>query len=130
MRIDRLALACGTAALFLAAAGASFAHHGWAWTADEESSLTGTIETIALGNPHARLDLRTADGIWDVDLAPPSATSRSGLVEGVADVGEEATVTGHRSRDPEEKRFKAETITVGGQTYDVYPSRPKTLNPT
>ncbi|MBC8130549.1 MAG: hypothetical protein H7Y08_09545 [Rhizobiaceae bacterium] len=129
MRFQKLTLTAGAALCLAAFAGTAAAHHGWGWTADEESELTGTIEAIALGNPHARLDLRTADGVWDVDLAPPSATARSGLVEGMANAGDEATVTGHRSRDPEEKRFKAETITVGGETYDVYPSRDKTLNP-
>jgi len=44
-------------------------------------------------------------------------------------VGDQATVTGHRSRDPNELAFKAETITVNGKTYDVYPSRDKTLQP-
>jgi hypothetical protein len=117
------------AALALAAPAAALAHHGWAWTEDEESSLSGIIEAISLGNPHAQISLRTEDGVWEVDLAPPAATARAGFVEGVAEVGDEAVVTGHRSRDPGERAFKAETITVNGKTYDVYPSREKTLQP-
>ena len=38
-------------------------------------------------------------------------------------------MTGHRSKDPSELVFKAETITVKGKTYDVYPNRPKSLKP-
>ena len=108
---------------------AVLAHHGWAWTEDEESRLSGTIEEIQLGNPHAGVALRNEQGVWAVDLAPPSSTERAGFVKGVAAVGDEATVTGHRSRDKNERRFKAETITVKGKTYDVYPNRPKNLKP-
>lgn len=115
--------------LALALPGAAVAHHGWAWTEDEESRLSGTIESIHLGNPHAGVKLRNAQGVWEVDLAPPSATERAGFVKGVAAVGDQASVTGHRSRDPKELVFKAETITVKGKTYDVYPNRPKSLKP-
>jgi hypothetical protein len=117
------------AALALALPAAALAHHGWAWTQDEESRLAGTIEAISLGNPHARIELRTEEGLWRVDLAPPAPTARAGLVEGVAKVGDEAIVTGHRSRDLNELAFKAETVTVNGKTYDVYPNREKTLQP-
>ena len=118
------------AALALALPAAALAHHGWAWTQDEESRLAGTIEAISLGNPHAWIELRAEDGVWRVDLAPPAATARAGFVEGVAKVGDAAIVTGHRSRDPNERAFKAETVTVNGKTYDVYPNREKTLQPT
>lgn len=113
----------------LAIPAAAAAHHGWSWTQDEESRLSGTIVSIDHGNPHASLKLRNDRGTWQVDLAPPSATTRAGFVEGVAKPGDRASVTGHRSRDPQELFFKAETITVGGNTYDVYPRREKTLKP-
>lgn len=113
----------------LAIPAAAFAHHGWNWTEEEESRLAGVIVSINYGNPHASLELRNESGVWDVDLAPPSASERAGFVEGVAKPGDKATLTGHRSRDPDELAFKAETITVGGKTYDVYPRRPKTLKP-
>jgi len=103
------------------------AHHGWNWTEDAESRLDGTIVTIHYGNPHAHLTLRSGKGVWEVDLAPPSQSSRAGFVEGVAKAGDRAVLTGHRSRDHNELRFKAETITVRGKTYDVYPQRAKTL---
>ena len=105
------------------------AHHGWAWTADEESRIEGEITAITLGNPHAHLQIVNDEGTWEVDLAPPYATERAGFVDGVATVGDRATFTGHRSKDAGERRFKAETITVRGKTYDVYPRREKTLKP-
>lgn len=105
------------------------AHHGWSWTEDKESRLEGTIVTVRHGNPHAHLQLRNRQGTWEVDLSPPSQASRAGFVEGVAGPGDRASLTGHRARDPKVLGFKAETITVRGKTYDVYPGRPKTLEP-
>ena len=117
------------AAAALAFAGAALAHHGWAWTEDNETQMSGKLEKIHLGNPHAHVELRNEQGLWEVDLAPPGPTERAGFVEGVAKVGDMASVTGHRAKDPKELMFKAETITVNGKTYDVYPNRPKTLKP-
>lgn len=117
------------AAAALAIPAAALAHHGWEWTEEKESRLSGTIVSVDYGNPHASLKLRASKGVWDVDLAPPSAAARAGFVEGVAKPGDKAMLTGHRSRDPDKLAFKAETITVNGKTYDVYPGRPKTLKP-
>ena len=117
------------AAAALLIPAAAMAHHGWNWTEEKESRLSGTIVSINYGNPHASLELRNAQGVWEVDLAPPSASTRAGFVKGVAKPGDKATFTGHRSRDAGELVFKAETITVNGKTYDVYPDRPKTLKP-
>ena len=44
------------AALGLPAAAA--AHHGWGWTQEAESRLSGTIQSISFGNPHMHLQLR------------------------------------------------------------------------
>lgn len=103
------------------------AHHGWAWTEDRESRLEGTIESIYFGNPHMRLQLRTGDGVWEVDLSPPIVARRSGFGPEAAKKGDKAVLTGHRARDRDRRGFKAETITVRGKTYDVYPQRAKTL---
>ncbi len=108
---------------------AALAHHGWAWTEEQESRLKGTITEISFGNPHSHLRVENAEGVWEVDLAPPYATERAGFVEGVAAVGDEASFTGHRSKDAGDRRFKAETVTVNGKTYDVYPRRQKSMSP-
>lgn len=115
------------AALALPAAAA--AHHGWGWTEERESRLSGTIEAISFGNPHMHLRLRNAAGTWAVDLSPPVVARRAGFGPGAAQVGDRATVTGHRARDRGRLAFKGETITVNGKTYDVYPDRAKTLKP-
>ena len=113
----------------LALPAAALAHHGWAWTEYEESRLSGTIQSISFGNPHMHLKLRTANGVWEVDLSPPIVARGSGFGPSAAKAGDSAVVTGHRARDRAVKAFKGETITVGGKTYDVYPNREKTLKP-
>jgi hypothetical protein len=125
-RVPLRFLAIG-AALALPAAAA--AHHGWGWTDETESRLSGTIKSISFGNPHMHLQLTAADGVWEVDLSPPIVAQGSGFAPGVATAGDRATLTGHRSRDPKVRAFKGETITVRGKTYDVYPQREKTLKP-
>ena len=126
--MHRLSAAALTLAALAMPAGL-VAHHGWAWTQDEESRLEGTIVTVHHDNPHAHLTLRNKQGVWEVDLASPMASGRGGFVAGTAKPGDKAILTGHRARDPKVLGFKAETITVGGKTYDVYPARPKTLKP-
>jgi hypothetical protein len=77
-RIAAIALALGLPA-------AAAAHHGWAWTEDEESRLSGTIRSISFGNPHMHLQLRNEQGIWEVDLSPPM--SRRDRASGPASPG-------------------------------------------
>ena len=66
---------------------------------------------------------------WAVDLSPPIVAERSGFGPGAAKAGDRVVLTGHRARDHDLLAFKAETVTVGGRTYDVYPQRPKSLKP-
>jgi len=116
-------------AVALGLPAAAAAHHGWAWTQDEESRLSGTVESISFGNPHMHLQLRNDQGTWEVDLSPPAVAQGSGFGPGVAKSGDRVTITGHRARDAALLAFKGETITVNGKTYDVYPQREKTLSP-
>lgn len=125
IRIANIAVA---AALVLPAAAA--AHHGWNWTVAEESRLSGTIEEISFGNPHMHIKLLAENGTWEVDLSPPIQAQRSGFGPEVAKAGDRVILTGHRAADAKVRSFKAETVTVNGKTYDVYPNREKTLRPT
>ena len=113
----------------LALPAAALAHHGWGWTENEESRLSGTIESISFGNPPMHLKLKASKGVWAVDLSPPIVAERSGFGPGAAKAGDTVILTGHRARDHEVLAFKAETVTVNGRTYDVYPQRPKSLKP-
>ena len=68
----------------MGSAGPAMAHHGWSWTESGFFQVEGVITAIYLGNPHATLDIDVEGTIWRIELAPPSATTRSGFVEGVA----------------------------------------------
>lgn len=120
--LNRRTVAAGFAAAALLATSAA-AHHGWAWAEEETFTLTGSIEEIYVGNPHARLKVKAEDGIWDVDLAPPLRTIRAGFDENAANEGDPVTAIGNRSRDHNQLWMKAVTIEVNGKRYDVYPDR-------
>lgn len=120
-RITRRTVLAGASAALLASTAS--AHHGWAWAEEETFTLTGTIEEIYLGNPHARLRVKATDGAWDVDLAPPIRTRRAGFDEDAAKIGDPVTAIGNRSRDHSQRWMKAVTIEVNGKRYDVYPDR-------
>ena len=107
----------------IAFAGSAAAHHGWAWTVEQQSELTGTIQEVFIGNPHAVLSVEAADGLWTVELAPPSRTRAAGFTEEAAKAGDEVTAIGNRAKDASEKRMKAVRIIVNGKPYDVYPDR-------
>ena len=104
-------------------AGAAMAHHGWSWAEADQIDLTGKITAISFAPPHPTLELETAEGPWRIELGNPNQTQRSGFVEGIATVGDEITVRGNRSLDPDEKRLKAVRVIVEGTNYDIYPSR-------
>ena len=116
----RLALA-GTAAALLAST--AYAHLGWAWAEEETFTLTGAVEEIYLGHPHARLRIKAEEGNWDVDLAPPIRTRRAGFDGNTARVGDQVTAIGNRSRDHNQLWMKAATIELNAMRYDVYPDR-------
>ena len=120
-QLTRRALALSLAAAFIGTT--AFAHHGWSWTVEEQSELTGTIQEIFIGNPHAVMQVEAEDGLWTVELAPPERTREAGFDESAAAVGDEVTAIGNRSRDSNEKRMKAVRLIVNGKTYDVYPDR-------
>ena len=104
----------------------AFAHHGWSWAEDEQSELTGTIAEISMVPPHPALRVKDQDGrLWQVDLGNPNQTQRSGFSGDTAKVGDDITVLGNRTKEPNKAHIKAVRITVGGKQYDMYPERIK-----
>jgi hypothetical protein len=107
--------------LLLAAltAPAALAHHGWSeYDASRPLNLSGTIETSSYTQPHGHLRLKTADGSWDVVLAPPSRMESRGLDKSMLTPGQHAVVYGypHRSKADE---MRAERVTIGGKTIEL-----------
>jgi hypothetical protein len=119
-RLAKLAIAAGLAGAALTA----FAHHGWNWAEDEQSRLSGTIESITIAPPHPMLRVRAGDGaLWQVDLGNPRQTERSGFGEGSAKVGDRVEVLGNRTREAGKAHMKAVRITIDGRNFDMYPER-------
>ena len=118
-----LCISLGVLALLLSALPTS-AHHGWAGNSDEEFELTGVVETgVSLAGPHATMKIRADGKVWDLTLAPPAATQRAGLKEGIIPVGATVTIHGHRNLDPKRFEVKTERVIWNGRTFNVYPDR-------
>jgi hypothetical protein len=124
MRISKSYLAGAIAASCLMVSTAA-AHHGWSWAEGEQSELTGTIEKISFAPPHPSLVVKVEGQSWQVDLGNPGQTQRSGFTEASAEVGDDITILGNRSRDEGEKLIKAVRITIDGKNFDMYPERIK-----
>ena len=104
---------------------AAFAHHGWNWAEEEQTTLTGTIASISMDPPHPTLRVKAGDGVWQVDLGNPRQTERSGFKVDSAKVGDAITVLGNRSLEKDRKHMKAVRITVRDKQFDMYPERIK-----
>jgi hypothetical protein len=112
------------AAFALAMTAPAWAHHGWGGYQDTESDVTGKVESVSLGGPHASMKVRGSDGkMWDVVLAPPYSTFSAGIKEGTIPVGAEVIAHGHRHRDMNKFEIKTEQLSMGEKTFDVYPGR-------
>jgi hypothetical protein len=104
----------------------ALAHHGWAWAEDEQSTLTGKIQSISMAAPHPTLQVTDAAGAtWQVDLGNPSQTERSGFTGETTKAGETIAVLGNRNRDHARNHMKAVRITISGKSFDLYPERIK-----
>jgi hypothetical protein len=110
------------AAAIALAAGSAQAHHGWASYSDQEGEVTGVVESADFGAPHGVVKVRTAQGVWNVMLAPPAAIQRSGLTLEALPKGTRVTAKGHKRIDGTAE-IKTERLVVGDRTYDLYPGR-------
>jgi hypothetical protein len=107
-----------------AVAAPAWAHHGWADYQDEESEVSGIVQSAEFGAPHGLIKVQAANGLWNVMLAPPAAIQRSGLERSALPAGTRVTARGHRHRDPARLEIKTERLVVGPRIYDLYPGRP------
>jgi hypothetical protein len=101
----------------------AFAHHGWGWTDSGEFSLTGTVTSAELGNPHGVLTVEVDGEVWTVEVGQPWRNAQAGLTDEMLAPGAKLTAEGHRSTDPAQLRMKAERLVIDGQSYNLYPDR-------
>lgn len=100
------------------------AHHGWAGYRTEEFEIEGTLDKdVTFAGAHAAMKISVNGQLWDITLAPPAATSRSGFKSGIIPLGATVLVHGHRHVDPKRFEVKTERVTWNGRTFDVYPDR-------
>src|SRR5262245_36628480 len=112
------------AAVAFAISAPAFAHHGWGGYQNNDSEVSGTVESVSLGGPHASMKMRGDGGkLWAVGLPPPYATFSAGMNEGTIRVGAKVTARGNRHRDQNKFEIKTERLSLGGKTFDVYPGR-------
>ena len=119
----RTALTIGSAAVMVAMATASLAHHGWRWAEDGNFELTGVVREARLGNPHGLLTVQAGDETWTVEVGQPWRNERAGIRDDMLAPGTEITASGHRSSDPQQLLMKAERLVIDGETYNLYPDR-------
>ncbi len=101
------------AVCLIALPAGAVAHHGWGgYRSDEPVELTGTVQEVSPGNPHATLRLQTADGVWLITLSPPARMQARGLPASSIRPGDTATVGGHVAVD-DPREVRAEWIQVG-----------------
>ena len=103
------------------------AHHGWAWATDEEFEITGTIDSVRLGNPHGEMVIDVGGTKWTVEIGQPYRNERAGLTAAKLARGVEVTVHGHRATDGQ-PLVKAERVVIDGVDHNLYPDRRSASN--
>ena len=107
------------------AASQVLAHHGWGGQQEQQFQLSGTLHTaVSMAGPHATMQIKDENGqVWDITMAPPSRTQRSGLTEDTIPVGAEVSIVGNRNSNMQRYEAKTVRVTYNGKNYDVYPNR-------
>jgi len=101
-----LRLGC-IAAILLAAAGSTFAHHSGAmFERDKQVELVGTVVTFSWTNPHSWIEIEVPNASggsekWSVECNSPNNMARQGWRSTTLKPGDQVTVTVHPLRSGE-----------------------------
>lgn len=97
----------------------AWAHHGWgSYDSDKALTLDGTVTVVQPDNPHAELQLKTADKTWTVTLSPPYRMASRGKPVTDIKVGDKVVAVGYPSRTKTDE-MRAERITHNGFTVEL-----------
>jgi hypothetical protein len=126
------------AALLLAAAGISFAHHGTStYDMNTEISLTGTVKEWTFGNPHTWLWLtvsrpQASSEEWSIESAPPNYLTGQGWSASTIKAGESLTILISPLKSEPKRGILLEVKRSNGETLIVRPrgsfGRPARIN--
>jgi hypothetical protein len=108
-----------TFAVILAFALPAIAHHGWgSYDAENPMTIEGTIEALALENPHGEMTVQLVGAPWLITLAPLSRMNARGATADIVQAGKTVTAYGYPKRDgtPE---IRAEWIEIDGNRYEL-----------
>ena len=127
MRTHRLIAVAAVASGWWLSASPSFAHHSFAaeWDSRNCREFTGTLTRIDWQNPHPYfyVDVKDASGKieqWSFEAGTPSGMIRNGYRPGVIKAGDEVTIKGFQSKDPDVRGMLRKLTTADGKVYGLF----------
>ena len=104
----------------------AMAHHGWGFY-QEKFDVEMTIERVAFGFPHDRLEAVDSEGQrWNLLLAPPDRNEDFGYAASNFKVGEKVQIIGQRNPRRNEGKVHFVNDLEGNNIYTYYYSRGNT----
>ena len=109
-------VALSIAAAVLASAAVTSAHHSFAATYDESTTITikGKMVQFSFRNPHSFVQVEVVeDGKkvrWAVEWAGTTQLADAGVQGDTLKYGDEVEVTGNPGRDPSQHRLRMRTV--------------------
>jgi Family of unknown function (DUF6152) len=95
------------------------AHHGWgSYDPDNPMTIEGTIEEVALQNPHGEMIVLHEGDSWLITLAPLSRMNARGATADILQTGTIVVAYGYPKRDGSPE-IRAEWIAVNGQQFQL-----------
>ncbi|MDX2266276.1 MAG: DUF6152 family protein [Hyphomicrobiales bacterium] len=117
MRILFAALAAAVFVFTLTPMGR--AHHGWSnYDASQKLQVTGPVQRVNYGNPHATINMAYKSEEWVIVLAPVSRLEARGVTPDKIAVGKILSVTGYPDKSGA-KEIRAEFLTIDGADYQL-----------
>jgi hypothetical protein len=110
-----------------ALAGPAFAHHSYAmFDRAKTDTITGTVKSFEMINPHGWLNLVTRDAQgkvseWALETGATGQMARAGWSPGSVAVGDKISVTMHPMKDGSNSGQLVSAVLANGQTLRGFP---------